>query len=166
MQHALGQPPPGWLIAFAGGLQASWRSENATRSFHPNGNGEMERVNHTMAQMLEWWSTSSILTRVRSLPTSNSGETIHSMLPSVSFPTRSTWAGLRASLSRFLNPPASSGTIALPVIISTTAIWRPTVRSADDIVREHHALTVSRVERRNGALSDALHAVPKYAVGG
>ena len=37
---------------------------------------------------------------------------------------------------------------------------------AYDIVREHHALTVSRVERRNSALFDALRAVPKFAVGG
>ena len=37
---------------------------------------------------------------------------------------------------------------------------------AYDIVREHRALTVSRVERRNSALSDALRAVPKLAVGG
>ena len=37
-----------------------------------------------------------------------------------------------------------------------------------DIVREHHVLlvTISRVERRNSALSDALRAVPKFAVGG
>ena len=51
-QHTLGQRPPIWLKAFAGGLQASWRSENATRSYHPNGNGGMERVNHAMAQTL------------------------------------------------------------------------------------------------------------------
>ena len=37
---------------------------------------------------------------------------------------------------------------------------------AHDIVREHHALTVSCVERRNSALTDALRAVPKFAVGG
>ena len=37
---------------------------------------------------------------------------------------------------------------------------------AYDIVREHHAFTVSRVERRNSALSDALHAVLKLAVSG
>ena len=35
-----------------------------------------------------------------------------------------------------------------------------------DIVREHHALTVCCVERRNSALSDALRAVLKIAVGG
>ena len=33
------------------------------------------------------------------------------------------------------------------------------------IVREHHALTATRVERRNSALSDAVRAVPKFAVG-
>ena len=37
---------------------------------------------------------------------------------------------------------------------------------AYDIVREHHALTVSRVERRNSALSDTLRALPKFAGGG
>ena len=37
---------------------------------------------------------------------------------------------------------------------------------AYDIVCEHHSFTVSRVERRNSALSDALRAVPKFAVGG
>ena len=35
-----------------------------------------------------------------------------------------------------------------------------------DIVREHHAFTVSRMERRNSALSDALRPVRKFAVGG
>ena len=37
---------------------------------------------------------------------------------------------------------------------------------AYDIVCEHHVFTVSRVERRNSALSDALSPVPKFAVGG
>ena len=37
---------------------------------------------------------------------------------------------------------------------------------ACDIVREHHVLTVSRVERRTSALSDALTPAPKFAVGG
>ena len=44
------------------------------------------------------------------------------------------------------------------------AIDRP--QRADDIVREHHALTVSRAERRISVLSDALREVPKFAVGG
>ena len=44
------------------------------------------------------------------------------------------------------------------------AIDRP--QRADDIVREPHALTVSRAERRISVLSDALREVPKFAVGG
>ena len=49
-QHTLGQQPPGLLKAFAGGLQASGGLKIATSSYHPNGNGGVERVNHTMAQ--------------------------------------------------------------------------------------------------------------------
>ena len=37
---------------------------------------------------------------------------------------------------------------------------------ANDIVRAHHALTVSRVNRRNSALADALRPAPNFAVGG
>ena len=39
-------------------------------------------------------------------------------------------------------------------------------KSANDIVRAHHALTVSRVNRRNSALADALRPAPNCAVGG
>ena len=38
-------------------------------------------------------------------------------------------------------------------------------QGAYDIVREHHALTVARVNRRNFNLSDALRPVPKFDVG-
>ena len=37
---------------------------------------------------------------------------------------------------------------------------------ANDIVRKNHALIVSRINRRNSALTDALRPVPKFAVGG
>ena len=36
---------------------------------------------------------------------------------------------------------------------------------ANDIIREMHALTVSRSERRNSAVSDALRQVPNFVVG-
>ena len=39
-------------------------------------------------------------------------------------------------------------------------------RRAYALVREQHALTVSRVERRNSALSDALKQLPIYTIGG
>ena len=37
---------------------------------------------------------------------------------------------------------------------------------ANGIVRKHHTLTVSRVNRRNSALADAVRPAPKFAVGG
>ena len=37
---------------------------------------------------------------------------------------------------------------------------------AYDIVREHHALAVSLVERRNSTLSDAPRAVPTFVLDG
>ena len=39
-------------------------------------------------------------------------------------------------------------------------------RCAHALVREEHALTVSRVEHRNSALSDALKELPIYTIGG
>ena len=37
---------------------------------------------------------------------------------------------------------------------------------ANDMVRKHHALAVSRINHRNSALADALRPTPKFAVGG
>ena len=37
---------------------------------------------------------------------------------------------------------------------------------ANDMVREHHALTVSRDNHRNSALADGLRPAPKFAAGG
>ena len=39
-------------------------------------------------------------------------------------------------------------------------------KRANDIVRAHHALTVSRVDRRNSAPADALRPAPNFATGG
>ena len=39
-------------------------------------------------------------------------------------------------------------------------------KRANDIVRAHHALTISRVNRRNSTLVDALRPAPNFAVGG
>ena len=38
-------------------------------------------------------------------------------------------------------------------------------KRANDIVRAHHALTVSRANLRNSALTDALRPAPNFAVG-
>ena len=37
---------------------------------------------------------------------------------------------------------------------------------ANDIVHKHHALTVSRINRRNSAFADALQPAPKFAMDG
>ena len=39
-------------------------------------------------------------------------------------------------------------------------------KRANDIVRAHHALTVSRVNRRNSALADPLRPAPNFSTGG
>ena len=95
---------------------------------------------------------------------SNWRTTIRSALPPVQLSTRSTWAGFRSSLSRILNAPGS------PVLARDHPTYCDLAtdcqQRAYDIVREHHALTVSRVERRISVLSDAQRAVSKFAVGG
>ena len=40
------------------------------------------------------------------------------------------------------------------------------LKRANDIVRAHHALIVSRVNRRNSAPADALRSAPNFTVGG
>ena len=39
-------------------------------------------------------------------------------------------------------------------------------KHANDIVRAHHALAVSRINRRSSALTDALRSAPNFALGG
>ena len=39
-------------------------------------------------------------------------------------------------------------------------------KRANDVVRAHHALTVSRVNRRNSTLADALRPASNFATGG
>ena len=39
-------------------------------------------------------------------------------------------------------------------------------KRANDIVRAHHALTVSRVDCRNSAFTDAMRPAPNFALGG
>ena len=51
-----------------------------------------------------------------------------------------------------------------PLAICDLASDRQT--RANDIVRAHHALTVSRVNRRNSSLVEALRPVPNFTVGG
>ena len=63
-----------------------------------------------------------------------------------------------------MNAPASSATRAYHLAYYDVATDRQ--QHAYDVIREHHALTVSRVERRNSAPSDVLRAVLKFPAGG
>ena len=50
--HTLGQRPVVLLQAFTSCIPAVGVRKRSTSSYYPNGNGGVERVNHTMAQML------------------------------------------------------------------------------------------------------------------
>ena len=166
-QHTLGQRPPVLLKSFAGSLQDSWRSKIATSSYHPYGNGGVERLNRTMTQML-----AMVVNELQN----NWGV----KLPHVEFAYNNS-----ASAATVLAPnEVYMGKLPrLPLttfqrigVFGHQSLARDDLAYCDsatdrqqrayDVVREHHALTVSRVERRNSALSDTLHAVPKFAVGG
>ena len=79
---------------------------------------------------------------------------------------RSIWVGCQASLSRFssvLESPATQS-LARDHLAYYCDLVTDRQQRTYDIVREHHALTVARVNRRNPALADALRPVPN--VGG
>ena len=106
-------------------------------------------------------------TRICSFLTSSSHTTARSARRRVCPPTRFTWADFHVTLRRFSNAPESRDPRVWAVTAWPTATWLQADSSARTcIVRKHHALTVSRVNRRNSALANALRPVPKFAVGG
>ena len=138
-----------------------------TSAYHPSGNGDVERVNHTMAQMLamvcnghqndwdvhlphvEYAYNNSV-----SAATGLAPNEVHigrlPRLPLTVF-DRSYGSG-HQSLDRHQ--------------LAYCDLARDRQRRAYEIVREQHALTVARVNGRNSALSDALLRRPKYMAGG
>ena len=139
----------------------------ATSSYHPNCNGGVERVNHTMAQML------AMVVNER-----QDDWDLH--LPHVKFAYNnsvSAATGLTSSEVHMGRLPR----LLLTVFDRTGVVGHQSLarehlaycdlatdrqKRANDIVRAHHALTVSRVNRRNSALADALRPAPNFAVGG
>ena len=65
----------------------------AASSYHPNGNGGVEQVNHTMAQMLAMVVTNDKTTGICGSLASSSLTTIRSARQRVWRPTRFTWVG-------------------------------------------------------------------------
>ena len=139
----------------------------ATSSYHPNCNGGVERVNHTMAQML------AVVVNER-----QDDRDLH--LPHLEFAYNnsvSAATGLapnEAHMGRLLRLPLTA--FDRTGVVEHQSLARDHLaycdlatnrqKHANDIVRAHHALTVYRVNRRNPALADALRPAPNFTTGG
>ena len=136
----------------------------ANSSYHPTGNGGVERVNHAMAQML------AMVVKERQ-------DDWDAQLPRVEF----TYNNSVSAATGLAHNEVHMGRLpCLPLTVfdrSGVACHQSLARDplaycdlarqqhANDIVREMHSLTVSRVERRKSALSNALRQVPNFVVG-
>ena len=138
-----------------------------TSAYHPSGNGGVERVNYTMAQMLAMVCNEH-----------RNDWDVH--LPHVEYAYNnsvSTATGLAPNEVHIVRLPR------LPLIVfgrsyggahqnldrdqlACCDLARERQQRAYELVREQHALTVARVNGRNSALSDALLRRPKYTAGG
>ena len=138
-----------------------------TSAYHPSGNGGVERVNHTMAQMLamvcnehqndwdvrlphvEYAYNNSV-----SAATGLAPNEVHigrlPRLPLAVFDR--SYGGTHQNLDRDQ--------------LAYCDLARERQQRAYKLVREQHALTVARVNGHNSALSDALLRRPQYAAGG
>ena len=139
-----------------------------TSAYHSNGNGGVERVNHTMAQMLamaanerqddwdvhlphvELYYNNSV-----SAATGLAPNEVHIMnrLP-------------RLPLTIFEHHYARGHQSLARDHLEYCDLAADRQRRAYALVREQHALNVSRVERRNSALFDTLKQLSIYTIGG
>ena len=139
----------------------------AISSYHPNGNGGIERVNHTMAQMLatvvnerqDDWDLQ--LPHVE-FAYNNSVSAATGLAPSEAHMGRLP----RLPLTVFERTGVAGHQSLARDRLAYYDLAKDRQQRANDIVRKHHALTVSRVNRRNSALADALRPTPKFSVGG
>ena len=137
----------------------------ATSSYHPSGIGSVKRVNHTMAQML-------------AMVVNERQDDWDAQLPHVDFVYNnsvSAATGLAPDEVRIGRLPRVPLTIFdRSGVAGHQSLARDNLaycdlaserqHRANDIVREMHALPVSRVERQNSALSDVLRQVPNFVV--
>ena len=138
-----------------------------TSAYHPSGNGGVERVNHTMAQIIvmvcnehqndwdvhlphvEYTYNNSV-----SAATGLAPNEVHiGRLPRLPFAVFDrSYGGAHRNLDRDQ--------------LACCNLAREGQQRAYELVQEQHALTVARVNGRNSALSDALLRRPKYTAGG
>ena len=138
-----------------------------TSAYHPSGNGGVERVNHTMAQVLAMICNEH-----------QNDWDVH--LPHVKYAYNnsvSAATGLAPNEVHIVRLPRLSLTIFdRSYGVAHQNLDRDQLAYCDlacerqqrayELVREQHVLTVARVNGRNSALSDALLRRPKYTAGG
>ena len=138
-----------------------------TSSYHPNCNGDVEWVNHTMAQML-------------AMVVNERQDDWDLYLPHVEFAcdnSVSAATGLAPNevhMGRLPRPPLSgfdrAGVVGHQSLAHDHLVYcdlaTDRLKRANDIVRAHHALTASRFNRRDSTLTDALRPAPNFAVDG
>ena len=139
----------------------------ATSSYHANGNGGTERVNHTMAQMLsmvvnEQQNDWDIHLPHVSFAYNNSVSAATGLAPNEVHMGRLPRLPLTIFESRNLGGHQSLDRD----IVNYCDLAADRQRRSYDIVREQHAITASRIERRNSTLTHALHNLPVYVAGG
>ena len=139
----------------------------AASSYHPNCNGGVERVNYTMAHMLamvfnerqdEW----DLHLPHAEFAYNNSVSAATGLAPH------------EVHMGRLPRPPLTifdrTGVVGHQSLARDHLVYcnlaTDRQKRANNIVCAHHALTVSRVDRRNSALTDALRPAPNFAVGG
>ena len=138
-----------------------------TSAYHPSGNGGVERVNHTMAQMLamvcnehqNYWDVH--LPHVE-YAYNNSVSAVTGLAPNEVHIGRL----LRLPLTVFDRSHGSAHQSLDRDQLPYCDLARDRRQRAYEIVREQHVLTVARVNGRNSAFSDALLRRPKYTAGG
>ena len=165
--HTLGKRPAVLLQAITSCVSADGVRKLATSSYHPNCNGGIERVHRTMAQML------AMVINER-----QDDWDLHLLHAEFTYNNCvSAATGLtpdEVHMGRLPCPP-------LTVFERTRVVGHESLardhlaycnlatdrqKRANNIVYAHHALTASRVNRRNSALTDALRPAPNFAVGG
>ena len=134
----------------------------ATSSYHPNCAGGVERVNHTMAQMLAMVVNERQDDWDLHLPHVEFGYSATDMAPIEVYMGR--LPRLHLTVFDYTGVVGHQSLACDHLAYCDLATDRQ--KRANDIVRAHHALTVSRVNRRNSALADALRPSPNFASGG
>ena len=138
-----------------------------TSAYRPNGNGGVERVNHTMAQMLDMVCNEHQNDWDVHLPHveyayNNSVSAATGIAPNEVHVGRLT----RFPLAVFDR--SHGGTLQRldRDHLAYCDFAHERQQQAYELVREQHALTVARINGRNSTLTDALLGRPKYVAGG